>query len=278
MFTTVHVVGKGSVAQQCAELVQSFGVPCRFLDRGGISGAFAEKRALGADFASSPATPAAIEAILKDGAKTLVLSVNNDFLFPGSWLENSKAVVINYHNSLLPKHRGMNAEAWTIFEGDSTAGITWHLVDKGIDTGKILFQKTLPIHDDTTSISLLQAQGKEAKLLLQEHLPTLLSGRLTPLEASSAGAGRIHYKKDVPGNGVLEPTWPTRTIWNFLRAMDYGPYNTLGTPAIWVSGEKYSWHGYAMLNNEEQEGTLNFSRPSILINNVISLNNVYKLI
>lgn len=278
MFTTVYVVGKGSVAQQCAELVQSFGVPCRFLDRGGISGAFAEKRALGADFASSPATPAAIEAILRNGAKTLVLSVNNDFLFPGPWLENSEAVVINYHNSLLPKHRGMNAEAWTIFEGDSTAGITWHLVDKGIDTGKILFQKPLPIHDDTTSISLLQAQGKEAKLLLQEHLPTLLSGRLTPLEAPSAGAGRIHYKKDVPGNGILEQTWPTRTIWNFLRAMDYGPYNALGTPAIWVSGEKYSWHGYAMLNNEEREGTLNFSHSSILINNVIALNNVYKLI
>lgn len=278
MFTTVYVVGKGSVALQCAEMVQSFGVPCRFLDRGGISGAFAERRALGADFASARATPAAIEAILKEGAQNLVLSVNNDFLFPGPWLENSEAVVINYHNSLLPKHRGMNAEAWAIFEGDTTAGITWHLVDKGIDTGKILFQKTLPIHDDTTSISLLQAQGKEAKLLLQEHLPTLLSGNLPLLAAPVAGAGRIHYKKDVPGNGILEPTWPTRMIWNFLRAMDYGPYNTLGTPAIWVSDNKYSWHGYSMLHNEERAGTLNLSNSSIIINNVISLNNVYKLI
>lgn len=277
MFTSAYVVGKGSVAQQCAELVQSFGLPCFFLDRGGISGAFAEKRALGAGFASAPATPAAIGSILRDGARKLVLSVNNDFLFPDAWLKNSQALVINYHNSLLPKHRGMNAEAWTIFEGDTTAGITWHLVDKGIDTGRILYQKTIPLHDDTTSISLLQTQGREAKLLLAAHLPALLEGKAAPMDVSEAHPGNIHYKKDVPGNGFLDPAWPTRTIWNFLRAMDYGPYHTLGIAALRIAGKKYSWHSYAMLDTEEQPGTLRISDTSILINNVISLHNIYKL-
>ena len=52
-------------------------------------------------------------------------------------------LIINYHNSLLPKHPGRFAEAWSIFEEDKKSGITWHLVVPEVDKGKIILQKDI---------------------------------------------------------------------------------------------------------------------------------------
>ncbi|HLH77501.1 MAG TPA: formyltransferase family protein, partial [Candidatus Binataceae bacterium] len=58
---------------------------------------------------------------------------------------------ICFHPSLLPRHRGASAINWAIINGDRESGVTWFWPDKGIDTGPILIQKTVPIGPaDTT--------------------------------------------------------------------------------------------------------------------------------
>ena len=61
---------------------------------------------------------------------------------------------IQYHPSLLPRHRGRSAINWAITQGDAVTGITIFWVDRGIDTGPILLQKEVAIGPDDTVGSL----------------------------------------------------------------------------------------------------------------------------
>lgn len=55
--------------------------------------------------------------------------------------------VLNSHPSLLPRWRGPFPLAWTIHEGDTEFGLTYHLMDDSFDTGPILAQGSAPLPD-----------------------------------------------------------------------------------------------------------------------------------
>ncbi|HLZ72153.1 MAG TPA: methionyl-tRNA formyltransferase [Dehalococcoidia bacterium] len=57
---------------------------------------------------------------------------------------------IQYHPSLLPRHRGISSINWAIIQGDAVTGLTVFWVDAGIDTGPILLQKEVPVGPDDT--------------------------------------------------------------------------------------------------------------------------------
>jgi methionyl-tRNA formyltransferase len=61
---------------------------------------------------------------------------------------------ICFHPSLLPRHRGASAIAWTLIHGDEETGVTWFWPDKGIDTGPILVQRRVAIGPNETTGSL----------------------------------------------------------------------------------------------------------------------------
>jgi methionyl-tRNA formyltransferase len=57
---------------------------------------------------------------------------------------------IQYHPSLLPKHRGPSAINWPIIQGEKKTGLSIFWPDKGLDTGPILLQKEVEITDEDT--------------------------------------------------------------------------------------------------------------------------------
>jgi len=61
---------------------------------------------------------------------------------------------IQFHPSLLPRHRGSSAINWAIIKGETETGITIFWPDDGIDTGPILLQKRVDILPDDTLGSL----------------------------------------------------------------------------------------------------------------------------
>jgi methionyl-tRNA formyltransferase len=50
---------------------------------------------------------------------------------------------VNIHPSLLPAYKGATPTNWMIRNGERIAGLSAHLVDDGIDTGEVLFQRKL---------------------------------------------------------------------------------------------------------------------------------------
>lgn len=75
-------------------------------------------------------------------------------IIPESFLNYPRLGTIQYHPSLLPKHRGGSAINWAIINGDAETGISIFWPDKGIDTGPILLQKEVEISPNDTVGSL----------------------------------------------------------------------------------------------------------------------------
>ena len=71
-------------------------------------------------------------------------------IVPESILNHPKHGTIQYHPSLLPRHRGGSSINWAIIQGDNNTGITIFWPDKGLDTGPILLQKEVEITPDDT--------------------------------------------------------------------------------------------------------------------------------
>lgn len=57
-----------------------------------------------------------------------------------------KVPFINTHVGITPKYRGVHGGYWALTQKDQeNCGVTVHLIDKGIDTGGILYQDTITI-------------------------------------------------------------------------------------------------------------------------------------
>ena len=71
--------------------------------------------------------------------------------------------ILNIHPSLLPEFRGLEAWRQAMEAGVPEAGCTVHLVDEGVDTGKILGQSRVPVLPDDTAETL------HARIQIAEH-------------------------------------------------------------------------------------------------------------
>lgn len=62
--------------------------------------------------------------------------------------------LFNIHFSKLPKYKGCHTAAMPILNGENATGVTFHLMEVGIDTGDIIDQKSLIIEENDTCGSL----------------------------------------------------------------------------------------------------------------------------
>ncbi len=103
------------------------------------------------------------------------------------------APVINYHAGLNPSYRGMNGGYWAFANSDPAgAGVTVHLVDEGVDTGKELYWRrfTATPADNFVTYPLLQAVvGRD---LLVGAVRDALNGTLAPQRIQLASAQWFH--------------------------------------------------------------------------------------
>lgn len=87
---------------------------------------------------------------------------------------------LNIHASLLPRYRGCSPIQHAILDGESETGITIMQMNAGLDTGDMLYHKSIPIAPDDTFETLhdkLMVLGGEA---ITEALPLLEAGKLIP--------------------------------------------------------------------------------------------------
>ncbi|WP_197455599.1 methionyl-tRNA formyltransferase [Stieleria neptunia] len=144
-------------------------------------------------------------SINSDEFRAELLDLAPDILLIASWAEIIKQPtlstgnhrVINCHGSLLPKYRGACPQIATIFNGDKKTGITFHLIDEGIDTGDILLQKELEVGPGETSIRLEERIASQFSECVVDLLRGFQNGSIAPKKQ----AGDASY---VP---KLSPSW-----------------------------------------------------------------------
>lgn len=97
-------------------------------------------------------------------------------IIPETILNYPKFGCINVHGSLLPKLRGGAPIHHAIINGDEYTGITIMYMDKLMDSGDIISQKSIKIQDEDNLDSLYEKMSQLGAKLLIETLPSIISG------------------------------------------------------------------------------------------------------
>jgi methionyl-tRNA formyltransferase len=255
MVDQVVIIGTGRLARACLEicLVQHRNVVCIEPEKQVFSSLSAACKGHGVDYCLLTDKLSLESFFLKIQIPTLVVSAYNSYLFSDSVLKNSNLCVVNFHNSLLPKHRGRNAPTWAIFELDAITGITWHRVTPNIDAGEIIAQRAIPISDFDTAVQLTQRTLDVGAEVFGEIVARLLNSGLSQTVNLDHVEGRIHRAKDVPNDGVLDLSWTPIKISAFLRSLDYGKFMVFTVPQVTFQGSTHEICGYFVERDEQMK-------------------------
>lgn len=124
-------------------------------DRDGIGGlARAARRGIPAftlkvrDFPSREAWDQALADECAKYQPDLVVSAGFMKLFGKAFLDVFKGRILNTHPALLPSFPGMHGARDALEYGVKVTGCTVFLVDEGVDSGPVLAQASVPVHDE----------------------------------------------------------------------------------------------------------------------------------
>lgn len=128
------------------------------------------------------------QQLLRDLKPDLLIVVAYGLILPQAVLSIPKYGCINVHASLLPRWRGAAPIQHAILAGDKETGITIMQMDKGLDTGDMLYVKSCPIHTNDTSQTLYDRLSSLGANALIQALKQLEAGTLTATPQDNAEA------------------------------------------------------------------------------------------
>ncbi len=111
---------------------------------------------------------------LKELNPNLIVVVAYGKILPETILNFPKYGCINVHGSLLPKYRGAAPIQWALINGDTETGITTMYMDKGMDTGDMIYKSELPIEKEDNYESLHDKMAVLGSVILKKTLEKLV--------------------------------------------------------------------------------------------------------
>jgi methionyl-tRNA formyltransferase len=119
-------------------------------------------------------------ALLKDLQPDIII-VNGTRIISRKLLESTGAGLINMHTGITPKYRGVHGGYWAVVNNDKeNCGVTVHQVDKGIDTGAVLYQSLISVIGKDNFVTYPYLQFGEGLPLMQKAVDDMINNKLTP--------------------------------------------------------------------------------------------------
>ncbi len=154
----------------------------------------------------------------------LFLSINFRYLLKDQIISVPSHGCINLHFGYLPYNRGVFADAWSIID-DTPAGITYHLIDPGIDTGKIVVQQQVEKSLTDTGKSLYQKLTLTAYDLFVKTWPKIQNWSFTSKTQPVGGTFHRRADIDIIDRIDLEKRYLAKDLINILRARTFPPFH-----------------------------------------------------
>jgi methionyl-tRNA formyltransferase len=155
------------------------------------------------------------------------------FLIPGKG-------AFNLHASLLPKYRGAAPINWAIINGEKESGVTTFFLREKVDTGNIILQARIAIHDSMNAGELHDILSEVGAEIVLQSIRLIELGKAAPRvqdDTLSSPAPKI-FKDDCR----IDWSKSAAKVHNFIRGLS--PY-----PAAWTM------HGGTMLKVYKSEKT-----------------------
>ena len=158
---------------------------------------YSEEKLVEVSSINAPETIALLQKIQPD-----VVVVNGTRIISEEVLDAVNARFINTHTGITPKYRGVHGGYWALTQDDAkNCGVTVHLVDKGIDTGGILYQTTIGVTKEDSFNTYPYLQVLEAVPLMVQAIEDVFKGTLKTLS-----------REDLESR-----IWTHPTIWEYLK-------------------------------------------------------------
>lgn len=172
----------------------------------------------------------------KENCVDYLFSIVNGTILTKENLKIARVASINYHDALLPKYAGVNATTWSILNGETSHGITWHLINEGIDQGEIVYQSPFFIEPDETALTLNLRCFEEAVKGFVEIITTIETASLTTQKQQQENRSYYGINHVLPNMGFIN--WQTMDAYSILsthRALNFGNYsNNVGVLKIYL--------------------------------------------
>jgi len=187
-----------------------------------------------------------------------MIEIAPDLIVVSSWSQIIKSGILNIpplgcigiHFGLLPANRGGAPLNWALIRGEKKWGISLIYLDRGIDTGDIIAQKSFDItyRDDVKTV-----YDKATVLsidLFNENLSLIEQGKAPRISQDQAKA--TYHQARKPADGLINWKKTARELYNWIRALTHpypGAFSFLGghKVVIWQARmmDEYGSYGAA---------------------------------
>lgn len=125
-----------------------------------------------------------VQKVLVD-LKPDAIVVNGTRILSSRLIKTMDCPIINTHAGITPRYRGVHGAYWALTREDPQhCGVTIHLIDSGIDTGDILYQKQINIDEKDNFETYPYLQIATALPLLDRALNDVKNDTLRPVKGT----------------------------------------------------------------------------------------------
>lgn len=162
-----------------------------------------------------------------------LFSIANLRIIPDAVLSLASKGAINFHDGPLPDYAGLNAPVWALINQEKRHGITWHIIEGGVDKGDILEQRVFDISAHETALTL-NTKCFEAAIDSFSNLLSVLEGD-TITRTKQDLSNRRYFGRDMrpKAAGLLDFSCSGEVLLALIHGLDHGNYwNPLYCPKI----------------------------------------------
>jgi methionyl-tRNA formyltransferase len=175
----------------------------------------------------SPRLPAVIDWVMGLSPEVMVTMAYGRIL-PEELLRAPLLASLNIHASLLPRHRGASPIQAAIASGDARSGVSIMHMAKGLDTGDVILDRSIPLRRRETAGTLSDRLALMAPQALEEALVLLAAGkapRIPQDEGRATVTGKITREQT-----VLDWERPAAELERKIRSLQPRPGAVAGLP------------------------------------------------
>lgn len=223
---TIVVIGNGTMAIECLKIMEKYpgahvslvvanpkDISLMFLKH------YCKTEALDLELSNNVNSAEIVEKI-KAIRPQMIFNINSFQIIREELIAIPDDGIINFHNGPLPRYRGINVCSWAIMNGEKKYGVTWHFVEKSLDSGDIVAQKFFDISETETAFSLIIKCIKEGVALFENIFPVFLEGNISRTRQDLKLVTQ-YTKRDIPNGGFVDYSWNFDKFDRFIRGLTF---------------------------------------------------------
>lgn len=154
------------------------------------------------------------------GHYDFMISFGYKYLIKKQFIDAYQGDILNLHVAYLPWNRGSQPNFWAFLD-NTPHGVTIHLIDEGIDTGPILYQRYVNFDSEKTFSESHNRLLVEIEELFIKNINEIVANQYIP--KPQRGRGSYHSDSDLPDfpggwNADVESTlgWLDKNVADFV--------------------------------------------------------------